>query len=183
MQEQDTPKERWLPVVGWEGFYEVSDLGRVRSLDRMGPTRWKTRRLYRGRIMSLGRHRFGYPRVGLSRNGRYSYYCVHTLVLMAFVGPAPEGYECAHENGDSTNSRLSNLRWATRTANNRDKDRHGTHIQGERNPKARLTGSKVNTIRDGLGAGELPSDLAREYDVSVATISAIKHRRTWRHLL
>ncbi|WP_164681194.1 NUMOD4 motif-containing HNH endonuclease [Mycobacterium intracellulare] len=125
--------ERWLPVVGWEGLYEVSDLGRVRSLDREQPNnRWPGSTYVKpGRV--LRSHKgppFGYHAVSLTRMeaGRQirNLKRVHVLVLESFVGPRPAGSASCHCNGDLDNNRLTNLRWDTHSANNLDKRRHRT---------------------------------------------------------
>lgn len=118
--------ERWLPVVGYPG-YEVSDQGRVRSLDRVLTycrDGVEIHRAHRGRLLSPGVMQSGHLLVVL---GRGNVLCVHKLVLEAFVGPAPAGTECCHYDGDPANNRLSNLRWDTRAANMADAVRHGTH--------------------------------------------------------
>lgn len=106
-------QERWLPVPGWEGLYEVSDLGRVRSLDRPNGLRGRVR------VLSVGSH--GYLDVGLCDGGVRRTRLVHRLVLEAFVGPCPEGQEACHADSDRTNNRLSNLRWDTTKANAADR--------------------------------------------------------------
>lgn len=109
-------EENWLPVVGFESSYEVSDLGRVRSLIQdkiIDPYAGNQRGHLR---ISLN------PEVGAQR-GLY----VHRLVLDAFVEPFPKGKECRHLDGDPTNNRLDNLRWGTQSENNLDRVRHGTH--------------------------------------------------------
>lgn len=121
-----SPTETWRPVVGFEGLYEVSDHGRLRSLDRMATHKNGRRRLYRGRVLAPKRHPGGYVSAMLSRGGERQYFLVHAIVLGAFVGPRPDGHEGCHWNGDKADNRLSNLRWATHLENEADKDRHGT---------------------------------------------------------
>ena len=115
--------ENWLPVVGYEGFYEVSDLGRVRSLSRL---RRNGRRMV-GRMLKPTPDRHGYPYVLLHVDRIPKRRAVHRLVLQAFVGEAPEGMQACHNDGDSGNPKLTNLRWDTRSNNSRDSLRHGTH--------------------------------------------------------
>ena len=117
--------EEWRPVVGYEGLYEVSDAGRVRSLSREVRTGRGTR-MVDGRILSPARGVGGYPVVSLS-NGGARVRPVHRLVLEAFVGPRPAGTECCHGDGDPENNRLSNLRWDTHESNMDDQRRHGTN--------------------------------------------------------
>lgn len=115
--------EKWLPVPGYEGIYEVSDLGRVRSLDRLDslgrlrPGLELRPRVDRGGYLLI--HAGGKPRRTLR---------VHRLVLLAFVGPPPEGAdEALHGDGDPSNNALPNLRWGTRAENAADCLLHGTH--------------------------------------------------------
>ena len=120
--------ERWLPVVGYEGYYEVSDQGRVRSLDRLIPWRGGTAVRW-GRILNPTQlpEPDGHMQVSLSVDGRRRKAYVHRLVLEAFVGTCPEGMEgCHFPDSDPTNNRLKNLRWDTRSGNKLDRVRQGT---------------------------------------------------------
>lgn len=115
--------EQWLPVVGHEGKYEVSDLGRVRGLDRLD----SRGQFVRGRVLAAGVNSAGYLTVVLHADGERSSRQVHALVLAAFVSPRPPGMEGCHGNGDPMDNRLLNLRWDTRSANMQDSIGHGTH--------------------------------------------------------
>lgn len=127
----DATPEEWRPVVGYEGLYEVSDLGRVRSLDRMIPDRWGGLRPVKGKILAANiSPQTGYKTATLTdaAGGRKLYYAlVHRLVLEAFVGPCPPGMECCHKDLDRSNEALSNLRWDTRSANTLDAVQHRTN--------------------------------------------------------
>lgn len=117
--------EQWLPLPSYEECYEVSDFGRVRSLDRVRP--WNgTVKLFRGRILRPGVNSTGRLGVCIHRDGG-RYRLVHQLVMEAFVGPCPDGMEVCHNNGDHLDNRLSNLRYDTRSANVLDRVKHGTH--------------------------------------------------------
>lgn len=121
--------ETWLPVVGYEGHYEVSDQGRVRSVDRVDRRGWNRQ----GQLRRLSAHvTDGRPTVRLLKDGRGQTLYVHRLVLEAFVGQCPEGHECCHGNGDNQDNRLSNLRWDTRSANQFDAVKHGAHALSAR---------------------------------------------------
>lgn len=119
--------EQWKPVVGFEGLYEVSSRGRVRSLPHSAPGRPGVVMHFAGKVLPGSVNPQGYIEVGLSRDGVRTLRKVHRLVLEAFVGPRPDGTEGCHGDGDPGNNRLTNLRWDTRSANTYDKVRHGTH--------------------------------------------------------
>lgn len=115
--------EIWKPVVGFEESYEVSDRGRVRSIDRVTPHGAHRR----GVELSAAPGHRGHLRVTLFDHGDRRLIYVHRLVLEAFVGPCPRGMECCHSDGDPKNNSLTNLRWDTRSANGLDAAKHGTH--------------------------------------------------------
>lgn len=142
------PDEEWRAIVGWEGFYEVSNMGRVRSLDRMAGNR----RIH-GRVMKPYKDRPKYPHmiIQLSKGGRSkegaAFPLVHKLVLEAFVGPRPAGLEACHNNGDGTDNRLTNLRWDTHKANMADQFEHGTNTPRKPKPRKWKPGSRGRVPR------------------------------------
>jgi len=186
--------EQWRAIAGFEGRYDVSDQGRVRSYCRHGP----------------GSGTATFPRVlrhaqGVNSRG----YCsarlgdavtreVHGLVLEAFVGPRPPGCDASHLNGIRTDNRLENLVWETRSANIQRKHEHGTMptrerlgprhqpnkgVKGERNKQAKLTAAQVVEIRLRYAAGDtVQQDLADEYGVSRASITRVLSGQHWSHL-
>lgn len=132
MQDASKPAgETWLPIPGYEGSYEVSDHGRVRSLDRVAVALDGRHISIWGREMALcpGGNTETAMRwcVTLYRNGHGSNHLVHQLVLTAFVGPRPPGMLGCHNDGDGLNNVLSNLRWDTPAANMADMIEHGTN--------------------------------------------------------
>lgn len=120
--------ERWRPVVGWEHQYEVSTWGRVRSLDRYIPAvnRDGSGRLNRlkGRVLKGTPDRDGYLKVNLRNGlGDVKTRMIHTLVVEAWIGPRPLGYDVCHGPGGTADNSLENLRYDTRAANEADKRR------------------------------------------------------------
>jgi hypothetical protein len=108
--------EQWRPISGFENFYEVSDLGRVRSLDRIVIDSNGVRRRYRGRQLSLiwtHLRRDGVSRyaVTLNKNGHARFINVADLVLLTFVGPRPPDHEARHRNRNPSINHLDNLTW------------------------------------------------------------------------
>lgn len=119
--------EQWLPVVGWEGLYEVSDHGRVRSLTRTISRGAISECTIRGRVLKPVRGDQGRLQVGLSGPNGKSDRRIHLLVLEAFVGLRPAGVDGCHWDDVKNNNRLENLRWDTKSANMRDRVRNGIH--------------------------------------------------------
>jgi hypothetical protein len=175
--------EVWRPVRGdggkWIGLYEVSSLGRVRSLDRviqreMGTTTRK------GRVLKPTVHPGGYLVVGLTKDGHGSQRLVHRLVAYSFHGDPPgEEYEAAHEDGDRLNPRLDNVSWKTKAENAADKRRHGTNNEGSTNARANLTTEAVLEIVRRVRAGESQLEVSDGMGVPAVTVNHIMCGRTW----
>lgn len=176
--------ERWLPIAGWVGLYEVSDQGRVRSLDRVSTVSHLKQGLVtatrRGRIMSPGVVQ-GYLQVSLNDKNKNAQRKVHRLVLEAFVGPCPPGMEGRHIDGVRKNCRLGNLVWGTKVENAADRKTHGTQCLGEGHGRAKITESDVLEIRAAKGA-VFQKDLAVKYGIAQSKISAIQRRELWKHV-
>lgn len=165
-----TIAEEWRPIKGWEGRYEVSDFGRVKSLRCKGHQRVRPVVLAPG---SNGR----YLIVNLAHR-RMAY--VHRLVLEAFLGPCPSGMNASHLDGDRLNNRAENLAWESHSDNCARKQLHGTHQAGAASPRAKLCWAEVESIRDLAGAGVSTASLALKYSVSRGTISRVVSARAWR---
>lgn len=171
-------KETWKAVIGYEGLYEVSDLGRVKSLSFRNRMATKKREL----ILSLAVNSRGYPRVTLGNKGIKRGHFVHHLVLMAFSGKCPKGMEAAHENGKRLDNRSDNLSWKTHTDNQADQRRHGTAAIGEAHGSSRLTEDNIRGIRAQMAMGVEQKQIAKSYGVTPTTICDIINGRTWTHL-
>lgn len=151
-------EEIWKEVPNFSG-YEVSNLGQVRSFKRI-----KTRILN----PSNDGH---YRSLWLMCNGKKYRRLIGHLVLLAFVGPPPDDMEMCHNDGDSFNDKLDNLRYDTHAANMQDASRHGRMI-GKGKPK--LDQKEVCTIRIKFASGKYPrSGLAKEFGVSTSTITHV----------
>jgi hypothetical protein len=177
--------EIWLPVVGYEGLYSVSDLGRVRSESKMVFRRAGNNYRTKARIMRPGTGKHApYQSVRLlDAAGVTTTRYVHHLVLAAFVGPMPAGQEGCHGDRDPTNNRKGNLRWDTRSRNHADKRDHGTSFAGERHPMAKLDEATVLAMRKRVAEGAAPTTLWKEFpEVSLMTAYRAATGRSWSHL-
>jgi len=170
--------ETWRPVVGWEGLYEVSDQGNVRSARREHNT-WP------GRLLRPAVNHGGYLHVGLYRDGQQNGCRVHRLVALAFLGPCPPGHEVNHRFGIKTDNRATELEWATKSANTRHAYAgglaHAPDNRGTRSCRAKLTEADVLAIRAARGQTTQRA-LARQFGVSKTQISAIQRREQWAHV-
>lgn len=175
---QILPQEEWRPVVGWEAWYEVSNLGRVR---RIAPSRG-TRP---GRLLSNRPSKSDdYCHVSLHAGpdtpvwrGR-----VHQLVAEAFFGPILAGHEVNHIDTNRHNNVLTNLEYLTHTGNVRHAVALGRCAFGEQSANTKLREVDVRAIRDARSIDVPLATLALRYGISKQSVCDIAKRRSWRHL-
>ena len=174
-----TPPERWRYVVGWEGWYEVSSLGRVRRAGKAGHG------TYVGRILKPFRGGAGYSMMRLCRDSWEGRYYVHQLVALAFLDPCPPGYEMNHKDGCKGNNSTSNLEWLSHSENIAHAYRTGlkkpSAPRGQAHYRAKLTEADVRAIRAARGH-VTGLELARRFAVSDRLISEVQLRRIWKHI-
>lgn len=152
--------EKWKPVFGFEGFYEVSSIGRVKTIAR---SVWFTskkggrfQRLKRAKFVYVGDNGHGYKLVWLNKNNVTTVRTVHSLVAVTFIGPYPNKQEVSHKNGIRSDNRLENLEYKTRAANHRDKIKHGTFYLGATQAKLRISEiPKIRRLKGKKSAGEV----------------------------
>lgn len=165
--------EVWRQIPGFSR-YSVSSAGRVR----------RDVRIYRTQpgLCSVKLHE-GYPRTSItSDEGRCVAMHVHVLLMLAFVGPRPDGMHVCHGDGDSTNCTLGNLRYDTPAGNVRDAMEHGTHAYGERIAQHRLVEAEVLEIVELLDSNHPYPAIAAQYGVSKHAIFRIACGKNWKHL-
>lgn len=169
--------ELWLPVVGYEGIYEISNRG---SLRRIAPgTRGA------GKIgMLKGDKPKGYVRHRLFREGRFKRMQAHQIVMAAFVGPVPPEHEVNHLNGIHDDNRWpENLKYVTRSENQAHKYRElgWKGRAGSKHHYAKINEADVIEMRRLRSEGFELKELAAKYGVCTGSVSLICKRRTWRH--
>lgn len=159
-------QEKWR-VVDECPLYEVSSLGHVRRcVGGQGAIQGKVLKWHTNTSS-------GYPTVRLVSDGIARARTVHKLVAHAFLGPKPPGMQTRHLDGNKLNNAASNLRYGTHSENAVDKERHGTGIAGERNPRAKLTAEQAETIRADYAIGFKAKYLARVNAISESTVYRI----------
>lgn len=166
-------RETWRPIAKFNGFYEVSDMGRLRRIARLT----RDGRWWRKKILSLKAKKTHYMRTIVMLYGATHDIVAHVAVLEAFVGPRPAGLYACHNNGDKHDNRLANLRWDTQAANLADRIRHGTDNGGERHYRAHFTNDEAQLIR-GLPGSIGAIALAKK--VSKTCIQKIREGKTYR---
>lgn len=172
--------EIWKTIKDYEGLYEVSTLGRVRSLARIITEHNGKSRPLRERILKSVIAGPGYPMVGLHLGTEQHTKYVHRLVLETFVGPAPKNKLARHLNSNKEDARLSNLDWSTQKENLADRLPLGTANRGDRCGTAKLTKEQVKRMRKMYATGKYSyKDLAPKFGVWRHTVSNIVNRRTW----
>lgn len=173
--------ENWKDVIDYEGFYEISDHGRVRTVER-------TQYSYGGRSWvkpsKINKTTFDgrYMVITLAKLGQRKRFYVHDLVLTAFVGKRPEGMHGCHGDGNGQNNLLTNLRWDTPSANNEDKRDHKTLAMGESHGMNKYTEAQIQNVKMLLCLGLNATQIESETGVHRITVAAVRSGRQWKHL-
>ena len=166
-------EEVWKDIPGYEGSYQVSTLGRVKSLPRVVQIPCYGTRTLSEKMLRLSRCTSGHLYVNLRKDGSTHHSEIHRLVMLAFVGPCPPGMEVCHNDSNPQNNRLDNLRYDTHLNNQIDMAYVGNRS------RQKLSVDDVLRIRARLKRGEVGRRLAAEYGVSQSCISAIKCGRSF----
>ena len=170
--------ETWLPIPGYEGIYEASNQGRIRSLDRfVNHGLGSAKRKIKGRVLKCNPGNHGYPAVNLYKDGKVTFLCVHRLIALTFIGPCPKDHEVAHNDGNRLNPKASNLRYATRAENMQDAIKHGTAAVGYNNRMAKLSPEQVSAIKND---NRTLKAIATEYGISRSSVSHVRNEKTYK---
>ena len=168
--------ERWEQIPNYEGWYDISDFGRVKRVKAsMGAVV--------GRILKQQINQHGYYMSHLSKKNEDRLLATHRLVILAFVGPCPDGKQVNHIDGDKTNNRVDNLEYVTPSENIRHAYRMGlASNQGERSSGNKLIEDNVHEIRRLLLKGYTRRAIAPLFNVSHQTITDISTGKSWFYL-
>jgi hypothetical protein len=180
--------EQWKWVKGYEGIYEVSNLGRMRSYrvpGCHGPTAGRLRA--EPRFLKPIRQSNGYCKVNFQRDGKHQGFWYHRLLAQTFI-PNPNNLpQVNHINGIKADNRLENLEWVTHEGNRQHAGRLGlirhNPNRGEKHTHSKLSNDEVLEIRRAYKAGVIQAELARRYpNISKSTINLVVRRKAWKHL-
>ena len=173
--------EKYKDVVGYEGLYQVSDLGNIKSLARTIYKTDGTTQTFKDKTRSCTFNGRGYLQLGLSKEGKYVTKKVHRLVAMAFIPNYENKKEVNHKDGNKANNILSNLEWCTASENVQHAYDTGLTFAptGEDNPTSKFKNQDILDIRASTDSRRV---IAKKYNVSKTTIGYIIRRETWKHI-
>jgi len=175
-------KEIWKDIEGFEGFYQVSNKGRVKSLDRTVLGKDSKVYNYKGKILKTPLNT-GYPCVYLSKHHKKHTIRVHILVARAFLSKIKGKYFVNHKDLNKQNNHVSNLEWCTHKENIQHAHFIGVYTaKGECSGKTNLKKDDIIYIRKRLESGENGTVIAKDYNITRQAVSNIKLRKTWKHI-
>lgn len=176
-------KEKWIDIKGYEGRYQISNQGRVKSLSREFQISFeKKARSVRGKILNMTPNTNGYLRVFLSKHSQVKTHYVHRLVAQHFCPQGIGQVEVNHINGDKLNNSVDNLEWCTKHENLHHAFDNNLCKWGEQSNLRSLTEKQVHEIRREIFKGVKVSEIANKFLVSESTIFRIKSGKTWSRL-
>lgn len=168
--------EIWRALIGYEGLYEVSNLGAVRNIAQRRGTR-------PGLILKNRITKDGYCKVVLRDSGRDVSLFVHRIVYTCFHGPIPDGMEIDHLDGNKKNNASSNFEAVTRLENIARSFRRGRNMAfGSRQGRSAFTENQVLQIKIRVARGERQNAIAAEFGVTPTAINCIIKGKTWVHV-
>lgn len=171
-------------IVEYGDYYEVSNLGRVRSIDRRVNSR-NGKRLVKGKILKQQVDKYGYMRVHCYMNNKSKQYQVHRLVALSFISNPDNKPQVNHKDGNKQNNRVDNLEWSTNKENVEHAFSIGLNegIKGEENVNAKLTENDVVNIYNLYKTNKYSmKDLADKFNTSETNVYDIVNRKRWKHL-
>lgn len=174
--------EKWKDIEGYEGIYQVSDQGRVKSLDRDINCNG-THRKFEGKYLKI-KNPQGYDQVNLSKEGKQKTCLVHRLVAIAFIENPENKPEVNHIDGCKTNNCLSNLEWNTRSENQQHAVDIGLKdaVKGSNHYSSKLKEEDIPVIFKLKKMGFLNREISDRFKVSASVIGKLLRRKTWKHV-
>lgn len=170
--------ENWRDIPGYEGLYQVSDLGNVKSLNRIVKHSTSGYLTLKEKLLKPRKSTQDRKYVDLNKNKITKRFYIHTLVAQTFIGERPEGYDICHISGDNQDNRLVNLRYDTKGQNQID-----IYRQGSKHGLGKLSLEQVLEIRQLYSTGDYTHyELAEKYNVSQSTTQRVVNRKSFQWL-
>lgn len=179
--------EIWKDIPGFEGMYQCSSEGRIRSLDRVihSNNKWNSySKIEESKVLKPIFNRSGYQQVVLYRDGVGTRSTVHRWVALTFIPNPEDKRNVNHIDGCKTNNKVSNLEWNTTSENALHAYKTGLNVsnKGEKHGMAKLIASQVHRIRTLYELGYRKAYIARMFEVSFGAIDLIVKRKNWKHI-
>lgn len=175
--------EIWKDVFGYEGIYQVSNFGNVKSIDRIVTFINGKEVFFKGVYLKKSFDRDGYIHLSLTKNRVSKNYFVHRLVAISFIPNILNKPLVNHIDGNKSNNIVSNLEWSTLSENRQHAYRTGLQrgAFGSKQTLSKLTDEKVLEIR-AIGKTKTLLEISEMYNVAFQTISMVLNRKTWKHI-
>lgn len=175
-------EEIWKDIDGYEGLYQVSNLGRVRSLDRVVVYSNGRECLHKGKIINNHDNGHGYRYITLTNGGKRKNHYVHRIVAEAFIINEDCLPEVNHIDNDRSNNDITNLEWCSKKENMNHMIKQDRQIKGSDVHCSKLNEEKVIEIRKLISQGESYGSIADKFNICKQTISNIKLHKIWKHV-
>ena len=179
-------EEQWIPIKGYETIYLVSNLGRIKSLDKEVNVRFNCKAIKKSKIIQTNSLRKGYKYVQLyDLESNYKKFSLHRLIALHFI-PNPNNYPMInHKDGNTLNNSIDNLEWCTASQNTRHAFDTGLLVtrKGESCTQSKLTEQQVKDIHILKHYGMTSKAISKIYQVSFSTICDIFQGRTWKSVI
>ena len=173
----NTSNEEWRAIPGFEGVYDVSSFGKIRSLDRIITEKTGKSYILKSKHRNLSTDSKGYLRVSANVNGKVGCIYVHQAIAKAFIGPYPTSkHEVRHLDGNRINNVVNNIAYGTKSDNMQDALKHGTFLIGVDRPGAILTPDKARAIC--LDTRHF-AIIAEVYGITDSAVRAVKSGKNW----
>ena len=160
--------EVWRDITGYEGLYQISNTGRVKSLDRIN----NVGRHCKERMLSIGLDGTGYLMIGLYKMGKRYPTNIHRLVAIHFIANPGGKPQVNHIDGDKTNSIVTNLEWCTEAENISHAHRVGL-------AKSKLTKEEVEAIKNLKNKGLSQKIIGKMFNIDQTTVGKIYNNKCW----
>ena len=177
--------EKWRDIPNYEGFYQVSNQGNVRSLNRMVKQNRRTdgKQLKKGKVLSPAIDKYGYSSCALSKHNKLKSIRVHRLVAFAWLDNPNNWNEVNHKDGNKQNNNVDNLEWSTRSLNIRHAIDTGLlkYNKGDKHHQSKLTNEQVEELRITYDCAKPLKYYANKYGMSISAMSKIIRNETYKN--